>query len=217
MMRSQVALALASVALLAFGACACGSSRTTTTSPVKHSTGASTSNTTAQKPSPPSFLAKRYFTKTDADKDDDIGAPYDDTNHRFLLNYGRPANASDTRVITGLIKRYYAAATAEDGEKACPMLYSTLAEAVPEDDGQSPPGQPYEKGTTCPAVLHGLFNHFHHQLAVKFPKLSVSRVRIDERHARVMLTFGKMPEREMSVTREGRNWKIETLLDNELP
>jgi hypothetical protein len=156
-------------------------------------------------------------TKADADKDDDIGAPEDDTNNDSTVDFGHAADASDTRAITALIKRYYAAAYTENGANACKMLYSTLEEAVPEDYGESPPGQPYMRGSTCAAVLTLLFKHVHPQLTIEHPKLEVAHVRLVEHHGIVVLRFGALPERVISVSREGHTWRVDALLDSEVP
>jgi hypothetical protein len=157
------------------------------------------------------------FTKADADKDNDIGAAADDSNNNRVFDYASPANPTDKRAITGLVKRYYAAAGAEDGTRACSMLYSTFAESVPEDYGRSA-GPPYLRGgKTCAAVMVLLFKHLHHQLSVEIPKLKVTHVRLQQHHGLAALSFGALPERQILVGREGHNWKIEMLLDSELP
>ena len=97
------------------------------------------------------------------------------------------------------------------------MIYSTLAEAVPEDYGLSPPGPPYMRGTTCPAVLTLLFKHLHSQLGLELPKIKVTRVRLTEHHGLAVLSFGTMPERQIQVAREGHVWRLAALLDGELP
>lgn len=207
-------LALLAVVLLGVGASACGSSGkgTGSTSQTPSTVAATTAATTTASTTPPPD-----FRKADRDRDNDIGAPDDDKNNNSVLNFGHAASASDEQAISSLVKRYYAAGLAEDGAKACSMIYSTLAEAVPEDYGQSPPGPVYMRGTTCPTVLALMFKHFHHQLSVQVPLLKVSRVRLNEHHGLAVLKFGKMPERQIPVAREGHVWKIEALLDSELP
>ncbi len=156
--------------------------------------------------------------KADSDHDNDLSAAEgDDRNNNSTLDFGHEADAAETRTITALIKRYYAAAYAENGAQACSMLYSTLEEAVPEDYGQSPPGPHYMSGTSCPAVLTLLFKHFHPQLALEYPKLAVARVRLVEHHGIVILRFGALPERQISVAREGHVWRLDELLDDEVP
>jgi hypothetical protein len=209
--------ALIVIGLLGTCLAACGgssksaSSSSPPSSTVKATTAAAASTTPTNTPPEP---AK---TKADTDKDNDIGAPGDDTNNDSTLNFGHAADAADTHAITSLIKRYYAAAYTENGAKACKLLYSTLEEAVPEDYGQSPPSQPYMRGTTCTAVLTLLFKHYHPQLTVEMPKLTVARVRLIEHHGIAILNFGSLPQRQIPVAREGHIWKIEALLDSEVP
>jgi hypothetical protein len=210
-MRSLLALSI--VGLLSVCLAACGGSKGTDASSRASTAVKEVTVSTTPTYAPPAPVK----AKADADHDNDIGAADDDTNNNSVLDYGHAADASDARTITSLIKRYYAAALAEDGAKACSMLYSTLEESVPEDYGQSPPSQPYLRGTTCAAVLRLLFKHNHPQLAVEYPKLDVARVRLMEHHAIVILHFGAMPERQISVAREGHTWKIEMLLDSEVP
>jgi hypothetical protein len=209
-------LGLLAVCLLGIGVTACGETSKSIGSASQSTSSTAATNTTPST-TPSNTAPAPADTKVDGDKDNDISAPDDDTKNNSVLDFGHAASASEKQTITALVKRYYAAALAGDGAKACAMLYSTLAEAVPEDYGQSPPGQPYMRGTTCPAVMALLFKHFHKQLAVEVPVLKVSRVRLDEHHGLAVLTFGNLPERDISVAREGHVWKIEALLDSELP
>ena len=208
-------LASVTVALLCFGISACGSS----SKGVGSASQSSSSSAAATAAASTSTTPAPDFRKADRDQDNDVGAPQDglEKNNNRVLDFGRAAGSSDERAITSLIEGYYAAALAEDGAKACTLLYSTLAEAVPEDYGQSPPSQPYMRGTTCPTVMMLLFKHEHSKLAVLVPLLKVSRVRLKEHHGLVVLQFGKMPERQIPVAREGHIWRVEALLDSELP
>jgi hypothetical protein len=209
-------LALFAIGLLSVGATACGgASKGTGGADHASSNAAVTDAGTATSTS--TATPSLDFRKADGDKDNDIGAPGDDRNNNSVLDFAHAAGPSDRQAIAALIKRYYAAALAEDGAKACSMLYSTLAEAVPEDYGTPSGGQPYMQGTTCPAVMTLLFKHFHDRLTVELPKLEVTRVRLEEHHGLAVLAFGTMPEREIQVAREGHAWKIEALLDSELP
>lgn len=207
-------LALFAAALLGIGASACGSSNqsTSTASQSRTSSGTAT-NVAASNPAeaPPPSHPKR-----DSDNDNDVGAPSDDTNHAELFAYGHAADTSDRRTITALIKDYYAAVIADEGAKACAMLFSTLAEAVPEDYGHSPPGPAYLNGNTCPEVMSRLREHFHAVLTTEIPLLEVTRVRVKEEHGFAVLRFGKLPERKISVAQEGHTWKMGALLDSEL-
>jgi hypothetical protein len=203
--------------LLCVSVSACGTS---------HKDSSSTSEnppTTVAKPvarstTPANIPPAPVETKPDADKDNDTHAANDDTNNRQALQFGHLASPSEKRVIVSLIRRYYKAALAEDGRAGCSMLYSLLEESIPEDFGETPAGPPYMRGaTTCAAGLTDLFKHFHPQLAVELPKLKVARVGLIEHHGMALLHFGGLPEREITVVREGHVWKMSAMYDNEVP
>jgi hypothetical protein len=200
-------LALLAGALLGVGACACGG---TSAGSASHASSSSIAATTSSE-----VAATTGYTKADADKDNDFGGITDERFNREL-NGGHAASAADRRTITALVKRYYASALADNGASACSMIYSTLAEAVPEDYGTTG-GPPYMQGAkTCSVALGLLFKHYHAILALQVPKLKVTHVRLFERHGYALLSFGSLPEREISIAREGHVWRIDALLDNEL-
>jgi len=206
-LRTLLALVALSVALAS-----CGSSGKDDSQSSATATTATVATTTTPSKAPPAPV----LAKADRDHDNDVGTIEADKNNDSVVDYGHAASPSEQRAITALVKRYYAAAVAENGAAACSMLYSTLEEAVPEDYGQSPPSQPYMRGKTCPAVVTLLFKHFHPQLALEAPKLRVARVRLVEHHGLAILHFGALPERQISVAREGHIWRIQMLLDSEI-
>jgi hypothetical protein len=210
---SKMKAMLALLAIAPIGTCMAGcAGASKAISPVSSSAGTT---------STPAAASSREQTKLpSSDRDNDADATGNgryDSDDYSVIDLGHPANGADRTEITTLIRRYYAAAASEDGAKACSMLYSIYAEAAPEDYGTSPPGPAYAHGTTCPAVLTAIFNHFHDQIAVKLPKLKVLRIRIEGRRGIVVLSFGAMPERQMSIFREGRTWKMLAFVDGELP
>lgn len=196
---------LLTMALLSVGAGSCGSATDKVSAPPAAATTAAASGS-----------APTDFAKADADKDNDFSA-YDDKHHRELVDFGHAASAAERHTITTLIKRYYTAAAAGDGAAACSMLYRSFARAVPEDYGTSPPGPSYIQAKTCSGALTKLFAHFHGQIAAEFPILKVTHVRLRERNGLVLLSFQKLPERQISVIREGHTWRLDALLDSELP
>jgi hypothetical protein len=226
--HSKRLLGLGAIGLLGIGAIGCGG-----TGSASRVAGATT--TASIKPLPPE-------KKLDADRDTDVGnhdldgsdkpIPREvdrdndadskghtryDSDDKKVLDFGHAVSASDRAPLTALIRRYYAAAAAQDGAKACSMLYSVYAETLPEDYGASPPGPAYARGTTCAAVMTKVFTHSHKQIVARLPKLEVSRIRIEGRHGIAILRFGAMSAQEIQLEREGRSWKILALAGNELP
>jgi hypothetical protein len=153
----------------------------------------------------------------DKDNDDDIGAPNDDINNNSVERYGHAASATDERAVTVLVKSYYAMAATGNGVKACTLLDSSLAANVPEDYGQAPGPIYLRGGKTCPAVMVNLFRHSRTQLAAKAATLEVRGVRVRGDHGFALLSFGRTPERDITVRRDHHRWKIGMLLDEELP
>lgn len=207
-------LALLTVTLLSVGACACGG----TSKDAGSTSHSSTSSAASATPTTSASAPTPDYRKADSDKDNDVGAPGDDKNNNSVLKLGRAASAADAQAATALVRRYYAAATAREGAKACSMIFSSLANAVSEDYGHGSAGPSYlSAGRTCPAVMGLLFKHFHSQLTVERPKLKVTHVRLEGQHGVVVLSFGTQPERQFTIRREGHAWKLGGLIDGELP
>jgi hypothetical protein len=155
----------------------------------------------------------KYDNDADFDNDTIKSKGYYDGDDGGIRSYGHAASAADKRAIAALVKRYYAAAAASDGAKACPLMYSTLQEAIPEDYGQ-PPGPAYARGKTCAVVMSKLFAHVHSRLAGAF---EMTGVRVDGREARALLGSRTTPARFILATRERGAWKIDELLGQPLP
>jgi hypothetical protein len=187
-------LAPLAVVLLSTGAFACGGTN--------KNTGSTPSTTAPNGVSPVRNL-----------EDDNDG----DNDNELVRSFAPEASAADTRTVTALVKRYYAAAYADDGATACSLLYTPLAKVIANEYGHSPDTQALH-GKTCAAVLSKLFKQEHRRLAAEVAIMKVSTVRVSGNNGLVMLYFsGTRPERYFAVEREGGIWKMDTLLDNRLP
>ncbi|MGC2374853.1 MAG: hypothetical protein WA484_13355 [Solirubrobacteraceae bacterium] len=185
------------VAALGLGLAACGGSNGGTTS---HN-ASSSSSTGASK------IVESNFSTHHNDRDNDGDHNDDDAG---ILLYGHAAGPADRRISVALVKRYYAAATGEDGAAACPLLVPFIAESVVETDGHSPG----LRGKTCAAVMSKLFKLHHRLLAEKNATLKVIGVRVEGNKALVILEFPFIPEaREITERRVGSTWKLLELLD----
>jgi hypothetical protein len=151
----------------------------------------------------------------DNDSDNSTGSYYDGDDSS-VRGFGHAADASDRKAIASLVRRYLAAAGAEDGRTACSMVMRSMVRAVPGDFGR-PPAPPYARGTTCATVMSMLFAHYHRQLAAHAATLAISAVRVEGGEALVVLAFGTLPGRQVRVIRDGGVWRMEGLFDTELP
>ena len=97
----------------------------------------------------------------DADQDSDKYGNEPDNEHEV---FGHPADATDARLVTVLVERYYAAAAHEDGAAGCGLLYSPFAESLVEAYGGAS-GSPNLHGDTCAEVLSKLFTQLHNRLS----------------------------------------------------
>ncbi len=103
-----------------------------------------------------------------------------------IATYGHEAEGVERRVITALVERYYAAAAADDGARACSMLYSIIEEAVAEDYGQ-PPGPPELRGKTCAVVMSKIFKRVPRQPSAVLAHTQVTGVRVKGKRGFVQL------------------------------
>jgi len=125
--------------------------------------------------------------------------------------YGAAANPAVRGAVTALIKSYYAAAAAEDGARACSLIYSIFAEEIPEVYGE-PPGSPTLRGGTCAIVMSKVFKQNHRTFVTEQATLHVSAVRVKRLRGRVLLIVKGLGIREMLVHREHSVWRIDSLL-----
>jgi hypothetical protein len=206
-MRSPLAL-LAGV-LLALATSACGSATKVTDSAGPSSSSVATRATPTIPPSrsapPGSYL------KWDGDKPDDSGGKRGNDDPPFLKTYGPPARATDRRAVSALVKRYYTAAVAEKGARACGLLTSALANSVATGVGRSAPN--VDGG--CAPSMSLLLEQQHQQLAAREPAtMVVIGVYVKGDLGLALLGFRRMPESTLIVEREAHVWKIDALFDS---
>lgn len=204
-------------ALLCAGALACG--RTGKDGARIFDSSATRSTSTVQAES----SAKSYRTG-DNDVDDEYGEDDPASNDDYpLTEYGHQASAVERQKIASLLERYYEAAAAEDGAKACSLLYSRLArdpwltKTVPEDRFSYPVRVRVFPGERCPQVTSALFKRRHRGLLQKALTLQVTAVRVSGSHGVAVLGFKTAPEHWMPVVREDGVWKTQALLALLLP
>ncbi|MGH2911043.1 MAG: hypothetical protein ACRDJ3_01060 [Solirubrobacteraceae bacterium] len=207
-------LAALAVTALCWGALACGSSH----NDVRTSTVAESSTTTTSGARAANGFGLAINDADDADDWSTRNTKGEKTDDEEVDHYAHLASPVDKRTVTAFATRYIRAAAAEDGVAACAMLVPSLAEGVPAEFGKARSGLPYMHGSTCAAVVSGLFKHFHRQFVTEAARLKVTTVRVAGRTAFALLAFRGLHERRyMGWERSGKEWKLEALRDSEFP
>jgi hypothetical protein len=228
-MRFWLFLLSATVAAsLAFGSSSCGSSDSAT----NHGKALSATSAAANRPvsggrlqgdvddDDDGLVGSGSVDDNDADQDNDslalISKAYHDADDREMMMWGRPARTTERRAVTALVQQYLQDAAAENGIKACSLIYTLRAESIPEDYGQ-PPGPPSLRGTTCEAVLTKLFAQEHTKLIGEATSLHVTGFRIKEKQGRALVGFTTAPAAYVSLQRQRDVWRIDNILPMKLP
>lgn len=152
----------------------------------------------------------------DADNDriDNRGKGYLDHDDAVIADFGRPANAAEHSEVEALVKRFYAAALANDGAAGCAAIDSAFKASIPTDYG-IPEGIPYAKGNTCPTVARKIFEHFHSEM-LKY-RFDTTRVRVKGTRGFVLLGSKDHPASYLPLHREHNQWKLVGIFVGPLP
>lgn len=167
-----------------------------------------TSSTSSKGPS------SKRLPAPDGDNDiDSLGQGRYDPDNDVDPTYGPAAGAGERQAIGALIKHYYAAAAAEEGARACSMLYPLIAEAIVEEHhpGKGPPAL---RGNTCAQVAGNVFVQRHRELVADAATLSFGWMQRQQRQAVVLAHFGPTRELIVRVHRTQGGWKMNNLLDS---
>jgi hypothetical protein len=153
--------------------------------------------------------------------DDDFKHSALDSDDFQVRTYGHVARSVDKRRISAVLMRYLGAAGAGDGALACSLLtprvaMSDLSAAV--TDAYVPPPDPSSlHGKSCAEAASRIFEENNNELAAEIPTVRVTAVRVSGTHGLALLGFKATPERWIAVAREGGTWKVDGLLDSEIP
>lgn len=149
--------------------------------------------------------------------DNDVDTPvpesyrFPDSDDREAFAFGHsPGSASSA--INAVVKRYFAAAAAEDGASGCRLLIPSLASTVP-DANVGANGAVRGRRSTCAAALQSVFTHYHGELE---GTVQVASIRVKEATAQVIVTSRTLRAGEIFLTRQSGSWWIEELLSRPL-
>jgi hypothetical protein len=215
--KMKILIVLA-VALFSVGIIACGSAGTGSMSHIPHAKGSS-HGFKGDEDDDEEFGVKNNMSPSvdgDADADNDIKdrlRGYHDSDDRNILAYGDSAGVADKLTLTNLVKLYYAAATAEDGERACSLVTPHYVRLIVEEFGGAG-GPRYMRGKTCPVVMSSFFKHEHRLLSLG---VEITSVRISGDQAFVLLGSSALPASYITLKHQGSAWRVEDLLGVPLP
>jgi hypothetical protein len=153
--------------------------------------------------------------------DDDFKHSEFDSDDPQLRDYGHAARPGDRRAISIVALRYLGAAGAGDSVLACSLLARRAAQPdlrieVPEEY-EPPASRSNLHGKSCPEVASPIFAENRAELATELPTVRVTAVRVRGDRGLALLGFAAIPERWIAVAREGESWKVDALLDSEVP
>jgi hypothetical protein len=200
-MRARFALGAPLVALVFTAVSACGGTAGKTTSAAHISTSASSSTGLER--------------DSDGDFDHTRNTRYD-LDDNPILYYGHAAGTADAKAIGMLVRRYYADAAAGDGRAVCTLIFSVLAEALPEQYAGAA-NRRLKYGDTCASVVSRLFELHRQEYLARNASLRVTGVRVEGDQGFALLSFKGMPDEHLRIHREAGRWTLHQLLDEGLP
>jgi hypothetical protein len=209
-MRQLLAMIATALLLLLSGACGGGTGKVASSSSSGSHTGTDKGTSDIHAP----VATPRSYSRNDGDKDFDDARGYRDNSKNddrtLFATYGKRANPNDARAVTALVKRYYAAAAAGDGARACSLLDSSLADALAPEQRQSAPAT----REACARAISPLLHQQHqHLIADDVSTMVVTSIHVKGNLGLAALGFRTMPEGEIVVEREGKAWKVDALFD----
>jgi hypothetical protein len=152
-------------------------------------------------------VAPRRTGRDDYDHDGDDG---DDD-----VSWGHAASAADFRAVVAVVRAYYAAGAAGNGARGCSLIYSLLADEIPELYGEGS-GPPELRGKTCAVVVSKLFRHHRAHFRADSAWLRVFRVRVRGLRGLAFVRLPDTPIHDIPVHREHAAWRVEALIDSPL-
>lgn len=205
-------LAGLAMVMIALGSIGCGGS-SAGTHPAGASSGLGGSRSVAAVPgSRPNAATTSQTTRATPDTDNEGDLTGRDPDDATLFDYGQRASVAEAGAAEAVLKRYYAAAAADDGARVCSLLYSPVAETVVEDYGE-PPGPVATRGDTCAEVMTKVYHGQRRLMADHGRALRVTQLRIRGNQGIALLHVGRGPERYIYVRREFGVWKVKVFGD----
>ncbi len=139
---------------------------------------------------------------------------FPDADDRATFAYGHAPGARERASIASVVERYFAAAAADDGARACALLLPSFAATVAESYGVGDGSALVRDGRSCAAVIGLLLRRYRGELA---EAISVVEVRVAGRDAQVVFSSRRMPASYILLARHDGSWWVTQPIGVRLP
>jgi hypothetical protein len=201
---------------LVAGACEAGGRGSRSASSPASSPASAKKNVAARAASSGGSAADSSLRDGDGDVDRLSMTP-SDTDNDAVPEFGPPAGPADRRAMLGLIGRYYAAAAAGDGARACSMLYALTIESILEEHHHDA-GPVARQRDTCRRVMSGLFRQRRRELQEDIARpYNVLSLQVQGNRGYALVRFPakhELREVQLRLHRDQGGWKMAVALDN---
>lgn len=140
---------------------------------------------------------------------------FPDGDDRASFAYGQAVGPTERRAIAAVVERFYRAAAARDGGRACSLLTPSLARSAVRGYGHGSPGPAYlSHARTCRELMSTIFERSRAETS---EAITVVDVRTLGNVAQVIFGSRKMPASQTWLERTGSSWRLEQLTARALP
>jgi hypothetical protein len=152
---------------------------------------------------------------------DEVEGHHREDDDALVRGFGHRASARSGREVAAAIGRYLAAAAAGEGVAACALMSARLlhddALALEAEAYGPSPAAPSLIGRPCAYIARLLFGERHASLSALNASAVVTAVRVLRARTIAILASHSLPERQMPLVHERGAWRIDSLLDREIP
>ncbi len=154
------------------------------------------------------------YSKRDGDSDSDDEHPplhFGNDDGPLLARFGGRAAPADRRAITALVKGYYAASVAGNGERACSLLSPSIASGVAGEYGRT-------GHESCATAMSALLAAQHERfVADDVSTMLVTAVHVKGDLGLAVFSFKTEPESQIVLARESGLWRIDSVEGTYMP
>lgn len=134
-----------------------------------------------------------------------------DADDQASLDFGKPASPRDAHAIATVLKRYYRAASRDDGLGACRLLAASTVDDYTAKDGSLPSRR--SELAVCRSVVSRLIGPDRGKFGRDLADMRLVRAGVEGDEALAVLTFGTRRLHWIQLERSPVSWGLLTLWD----